>query len=193
MDDATRWDQIHQKNYKDDENHSVYAEEKEKLFPRGAMIVELGSGTGADAVYFLKQGHSVIAMDISAFALQKLEERAEKEGLSKKLKTFQVDFGLQDIPIKENSVDVVYSRISLNYFGARQTTKLFRDIYKILKPGGTAFLSFRSPDDVNEMEYLERTSTLYEPNVFIEGDMLRSRFTVEQCKRYFFQKRINLC
>ena len=86
------------------------------------------------------------------------------------------------IPIKDDSIDVVYSRISLNYFGAKQTTKTFKDIYRILKLGGMAFITMKSPDDSLEMQYLERSSTLYEPNVFIEGGMLRSRFTQEQLK-----------
>ena len=180
MDDASRWDLIHQKNHKEDEWHSIYAEEKEKLFPRNAMLVELGSGTGADAIYFLKQGHSVVALDISTFALNALETRAKKENLAQKLTTQQVDFGLHDIPIKEGSVDVFYSRISLNYFGTKQTTKLFGDIYKMLKTGGAAYLSFKSPDDVTEMEFFEKSSVLYEPNVFIEGEMLKSRFSATQ-------------
>lgn len=183
MDDASRWDLIHQKSHKEDEWHSIYAEEKERLFPRGAMIVELGSGTGADAIYFLKQGHSVIALDISTFALNTLETRAKKENLAQKLTIKQVDFGLHDLPIKEGSIDVAYSRISLNYFGAKHTIKLFNDIYKMLKLEGVAYLSFRSPDDANEMEYFEKSSVLYEPNVFIEGEMLRSRFTAAQLKQ----------
>ncbi len=182
MDDSSRWDLIHQKNFKENEWHSHFAEEKEKLFPRGSLIVELGSGTGADAVYFLKKGHSVVAFDISEFALNTLTERAKKEGLEKKLVTRQMDFGLQAIPVKDNSADIVYSRISLNYFGAKYTTTVFADIYRILKTGGAAYLSFKSPDDELEMEFFEKSSVLYEPNVFIEGEMLRSRFTIEQLK-----------
>lgn len=180
MDDAQRWDLIHQKNYKEDEWHSHFAEEKEKLFPRGGLVVELGAGTGADAIYFLKQGHRVVALDISNFALKALHERAKKHDFLQKLVTRQVDFGLHAIPVKDESADVAYSRISLNYFGYKQTTKIFRDIFRILAPGGSAYLSFKSPDDSNEMEYLERSATVYEPNVYIEGGMLRSRFTVEQ-------------
>ena len=107
MDDSSRWDAIHQKNFKENEWHSHFAEEKEKLFPRGCLVVELGSGTGADAIYFLKKGHSVVAFDISEFALNALTDRAKKESLEKKLVTRQVDFGLQAIPIKDGSADVV--------------------------------------------------------------------------------------
>src|SRR3989344_9433212 len=101
MDDVSRWDLIHQKAHKEDEWHSVYAEEKEKLFPRNAMIIELGSGTGADAIFFLKQGHSVIALDISEYGLSKLKEKAKKENFTDKLVVRQMDLGLHIIPVKD--------------------------------------------------------------------------------------------
>jgi hypothetical protein len=45
---------------------------------------------------------------------------------------------------------------------------------------GVAYISLKSPDDVAEMEFFEKSSALYEPSVYIEGDMLRSRFTSDQ-------------
>lgn len=181
MDDAKRWDLIH-KQSDDDTTFSNYAEEKEKLFPRGSVVVDMGGGTGQDALYFLRQGHSVVVLDISEHALGICSELAKKEGFEKQLVTQQVDYGLHNLPVKASSVDVVYSRISLNYFGKSHTTKLFVDIYNMLKPGGKAYLSFKSPEDKEEMEYLEKTTSVYEPNVFIENEQLRSRFTSEQLK-----------
>ncbi len=180
IDDAKHWDAVHQKIHESNEWHSLFAEEKEKLFPRGSLVVDLGAGTGADAVYFLKQGHSVVALDISEFALKVTMDKAKASGFVKNLVTRQMDFGLQSIPIKDASVDIVYSRISINYFGNKQTTIIFKDIYRILKSGGVAYISLKSPDDTNEMEYLEKSATIYEPNVYIEAGMLRSRFTVQQ-------------
>lgn len=180
IDDSGQWDTIHKKIYQQNQKHSSYADEKEKLFPRGSLIVELGAGTGADVIYFMKKGHSVVALDISEFALKVLGEKAKREGLVKYLVTKKVDFGLHQIPVKDSSVNVVYSRISLNYFGKRQTICLLKDSYRILKTGGYAYISLKSPEDKNEMEYLKNSATVYEPNVYIEGGMLRSRFTKRQ-------------
>ena len=182
MDDATRWDLIHQKNYQEDESHSVYAEEKEKLFPRNCLLVDLGGGTGNDALYFLQKGHSVVLLDVSPFALKVAQDKSNTHNLGNKLITRQVDFGLHLFPVKDNSVDIAYSRIALNYFGSKHTTKIFADIYKMLKVGGVAYLTFKSPDDEAEFEYLQKTGTVYEPNVFIDNGILRSRFTVVQLK-----------
>jgi ubiquinone/menaquinone biosynthesis C-methylase UbiE len=178
--EAAHWDTIHQKSHRGTESHSQYAQEKEKLFSRGSLVVDLGSGSGSDAMYFAKNGHSVILLDISAFALQKAKERAVREGLADKIATRQIDFGLHDLPVKTSSVDIVYSRISLHYFESSHTAKLFRDIYRMLKSGGTAYLTFKSPKDEVEMNYLTNRATRFEDNVFIENNQLRSRFTPAQ-------------
>jgi ubiquinone/menaquinone biosynthesis C-methylase UbiE len=183
LDDSQRWDLIHQKTFNEEETHSKYAEEKEKSFPRKSIVVDFGGGMGSDAEYFLQKGHSVVILDVSQFALEKAMERAKKTNLADKLVCKQVDFGLHQLPIKENSIDIAYSRISLNYFGKNHTTKLFQDIYKMLKPGGHAYLTFKSPKDETEMKYLEDNASVYEPGVFIDNGLLKSRFTVEQLKQ----------
>lgn len=178
--DSQRWDAIHKKSSSESLTPSDYAREVEKLFPRSSLVVDIGSGTGADALYFLAQGHMVIALDISQFALETLASEAEKKGFSSKIVVRQTDYGLHKIPVKDNSVDVVYSRISLNYFDAEHTARLFADIHRMLKVGGGAFLTLKAPNDPEEMEYLKESTVLFEDNVFIENGMLRSRFTVEQ-------------
>lgn len=178
-----RWDEIHKKTHKEELVHSTYAEEKEILFPRNCIIADLGGGVGADALYFLEKGHSVVILDISEFALEEAKKRAKKKGLEKNLITKQVDFNLNEIPLKNGSCDIAYARISLNYLTAENTTIIFKEIYRILKKGGEAYLTFRSPDDMQEMKFLKTVATEYEPNVFIHEDQLRSRFTIKQLER----------
>jgi len=188
--DSDRWDLIHKKNQTDPESHSKYAEEVEKLFPRGSLVVDIGSGTGLDAMYFLKMGHMVIALDISQFALETLIKKAEYLGFSSKIVVKQTDYGLHKLPIKDSAVDAVYSRIALNYFDKEHTSRLFSDIYRILKPGGRAFLTLKAPNDPEEMEYLEKSTVVFEPHVFIENGMLRSRFSLEELSEIAAQAQI---
>lgn len=177
------WDYYHKKMSSDDDNFSKYAQEKEVLFPKKSIIVDLGGGTGSDAMYFLEKGHSVIILDISEFALQKAIDKAKKMKLDNNLITKQVDFGLHQMPIKANTIDIAYSRISLNYFGSDHTIRLFKDIYTILKNGGKAFLTFKSSEDVEEIQYLKNKSSMYEENVFIFHNQLKSRFSRDQLRQ----------
>jgi len=45
-------------------------QEKELQFPNGSVVVDLGGGTGEDALYFMQTGHSVVLFDISEYALK---------------------------------------------------------------------------------------------------------------------------
>ena len=187
IDDAKRWDGIHLRTFHPSHRESHYAEEKEKMFPRGALIAEIGGGAGEDAMYFLRKGHSVIFLDISPEAIKVAQEKAKSENLQSKIVFKQMDYGFERFPVKDSSVDVVYSRMSLHYFDREHTIRLLADIYRVLKVGGTAYLSFKSPEDRDEIEYLENISTMYEPNVYIENGLLRSRFTKEQLEAIISQ------
>jgi ubiquinone/menaquinone biosynthesis C-methylase UbiE len=183
LDDTKRWNIVHKRTHEEEGAvYSVYAEEKEKLFPRGSVVCDLGGGTGDDAIYFLRKGHRVILFDISDFALKVAQKKAKDEGLEKVLVAKQVDFGLHELPLNNDSVDIAYSRISLNYFPTEETIGIFSAIFKALKPGGSAYITLKSQDDEEEMEYLRESAVEYEPGVYIENGQLRSRFSVEELK-----------
>lgn len=181
--DVKRWDSFHQQSVKESElAASKYAQEKELQFPQGCVVVDLGGGTGEDALHFLKKGHRVIVFDISEFALKHAQDVASKHKMENRLAVKQVDFGLHKLPLKTNSVDIIYSRNSLNYFGRRQTALIFKDIHGVLKNGGVAYIALRAPDDVKEMKYLKENATEYEHEVYIDGKNLLSRFSVKTLK-----------
>ncbi len=182
LDDVKRWDAVHQRISSDVDTHSVYAEEKEKLFPRGSVVCDIGGGTGDDAVYFLKQGHSVVLFDISEFALKAAQKKAKEQGVDKALVAKQIDFGLHKLPLKDSSCGIVYSRISLNYFPKDETIAIFKAIYNALMVGGSAYLTLKSHEDEEELEYFKNNCVEYEQSVYIDNGQLRSRFSVEELK-----------
>ena len=175
--DSKFLDAVHKKTSGDITKHSYLAEESERFFPRNATICDLGGGLGFDALYFIQKGHNVVLLDISTFALKRAINQVKALKLSKKLLTKQVDFGLGGLPIKDACCDVVFSRIGLNYFPMRETQKLFSEVRRILKTGGKAYLALKSPDDKEEMKFLNSAAVEMEPSVFIEGEQIRSRFT----------------
>jgi ubiquinone/menaquinone biosynthesis C-methylase UbiE len=174
------WDDVHAKLHKDILRQSSYAEACEKLFTKSSIVCDLGGGLGFDALYFIKKGHSVVVLDISNYALNHAKQLAKEENLGKIFLVKQVDFGLGKLPLKDRTFDVAYSRIGLNYFPYRETQIIFSEIYRILKPGGSAYLILKSPDDVEEMNFLSEHTVKMENGVFIEGQQIRSRFTVSQ-------------
>src|SRR3989344_5707075 len=173
-DDAKRWDEIHKRLANEDYGHSIYAEKVEPQFPRNAVVVDLGGGTGADVVFFLRKGHNVFLLDVSEYALDEAKRRAKEAVVDKKLTVQKIDFGHDKLPLQSGSCDVIYSRVALNYFPKERTTGLFYEIYEALKKGGKAYVTLKSPRDTEEMRFLESTSVIFEPYVFIQNGQLRS-------------------
>ncbi|OGM27156.1 hypothetical protein A3D00_05595 [Candidatus Woesebacteria bacterium RIFCSPHIGHO2_02_FULL_38_9] len=179
--DTQRWNEYHQKT-QDGSGPSMYGQEREPDFPRNSIICDLGGGTGSDTVYFLKKGHKVILADISDHALKVAQGKVREAGVSQNLELRQIDYWKDKINLPDESVDVVYSRQSLHYFPKDETGRLFKEVYRILKKGGKAYITLKSPEDTVEMSYLKETSVEYEPNVFIKNDRLKSRFSIDQLK-----------
>lgn len=105
-----------------DKDESPYAVDKEVLFPRHAIVCDLGGGMGADAIYFIQKGHRVTLLDISDSAIGRAKKVAIEDSFSDELQTCQVDLSEGEIPQADGEFDVVFSRLMLHYF--RRSTLL---------------------------------------------------------------------
>lgn len=175
------WDRSYEK-HPDKREPSNYAKDKEKYFPRNSKVCDLGGGDGSDSLYFLEQGHEVFCCDISSVALEKAERKVIDNGFVKNFSSSLVDLNKDNIPQPDNSFDVVYSRLSLHYFDQTRTVEILGDIQRVLKPGGIGFVAVKSPNDKNEMGYLEKNNEKISNGLYKEDAVLKSRFTKDQYK-----------
>jgi ubiquinone/menaquinone biosynthesis C-methylase UbiE len=166
----------------DGKGQSLYATEKEALFPRNSAVCDLGGGTGTDSLYFISKGHEVMLVDIADEALAKGQVHAQEQGVADKLSTAQCDFSSGVLPLEDASYDIVYSRLALHYFESKVLTQLFAEVYRILRPGGHAYLTLKSPDDAAEMAFLATTANETEEGVFDEKGRLKTRYTILRLK-----------
>ena len=112
----------------------------------GMTVLDLGCGTGRD-VYAVSQlvgasGHS-IGLDMTDEQLQVAEEyqqwHADKFGFANT--SFKKGFieNIVDAGIPENSVDLVISNCVVNLSPNKEA--VFREIWRVLKPGGEVYFS----------------------------------------------------
>ena len=174
-----RWDESNAK-LSIDKQESAYAIAVELDFPRNAKILDLGGGTGADMIYFLQKGHSGTLVDISELALQRAQDSATKLNLENNLTTEQIDLIESNLPFADNSFDIVYSRLTLHYLLPERAIDIFREIKRILKENGKAFITIKSQNDKKEMEFLRQNSQEVAPNVFVKNDEVKSIYSPEQ-------------
>jgi len=163
-----------------DKTTSNYALKVEELFPRNAVVCDLGCSTGADSLYFLKQGHTVSLVDISNRALELAKSKIQQEKLEKHATFHTVDLTNEPLPFANGYFDIVYSRLALHYFPRERTLEIFKDISRTLKSNGSAYLVIKSPNDLEEVAYLNSHAKEIEDGVFLEGDTIKTRFTHEQ-------------
>jgi len=104
------------------------------------FLLDLGCGDGRDSIYFSNKGLKVTAVDFSESGIEKLKTQQSRINCVLK--------DIRNINFPENSFDVIYAHLTLHYFDDKTTSKIFNNLYKILKKGGLIFVKCKSTDDV---------------------------------------------
>lgn len=97
---------------------------------KGKQVLEVGCGSGIDAVEFAKNGASVTAIDITDNAV------ALTQGLAKEahVPMLVTKYNGREIPFQSDSFDCVYSYGVLHHIP--EVKHLLAEIYRVLKVGG---------------------------------------------------------
>jgi len=114
----------------------------------GMTVLDLGCGTGRDVYIASKlvgeSGH-VIGVDMTKeqidVAIKYREEQRERFGFKKSNVKFSQGYieDLESLGIEDQSVDVIISNCVINLSPEKE--QVFREIYRVLKPGGELFFS----------------------------------------------------
>ena len=104
-------------------------------------ILELNSGTGVDAIWLAKDGHRVLATDISGKMLEIINQKVESEKLNSQIQTMNVDITqFKDYHFNER-YDFVFSNFGgLNCIGQEDMRKLPEVISHLLELNGRIIL-----------------------------------------------------
>src|SRR5579872_4571837 len=112
--------------------------------PAGARVLEVAPGPGYLAIEIARTGRAVTGLDISHTFVEIATGNAAKSGLD-------VDFRQSDVaamPFQDGSFDLVVCQAAFKNF-SRPATAL-REMYRVLRPGGTAVIDDMSHDASHE-------------------------------------------
>lgn len=105
--------------------------------PQGGRVLDLGSGTGANGLYFARNSCSVELVDISGEAIRLCLRYAAELGLT--IKTEVAD--VRSISLPTNSYDLVILSYVLQFMSGEEGRLLIEKSVAALKPGGFVYIS----------------------------------------------------
>jgi len=100
----------------------------------GQHILDLGSGTGALALPFARQGATVTAVDAAPGQIATAQARAKQEGLDIRF----IVSPAEDVPLEDAQFDVITASMCWGYF---DKTRIVARVKKLLRPGGKLLIS----------------------------------------------------
>lgn len=111
--------------------------------PVGATALDVGCGSGLEAVYLARSGLSVIGVDSSRPALELARERARAAGVELDLR-----YGSAlDLPVEAGSIDLALDRGCLHGIDREDRPAYAAEIARVLRPGGRLLLRGARHDD----------------------------------------------
>ena len=125
-----------------DDNHNILIEQPAmaRLIPNleEMHILDLGCGCGGNCLDFVHRGaHHVLGIDLS----EKMLAAAREEASNPRIEYRRMD--LCDLSGISEQFDMVYSSLAFDYI--EDISKLFLEIYDLLKPGGILLFSQEHP------------------------------------------------
>jgi SAM-dependent methyltransferase len=128
------WDQHYQSGSARDWAALLGARFLERLEDAGAgEILDLGCGSGQDALRMARFAGGVTGVDYSAEAISRARAFFAEAGIPATFLELDIAGGLL---FPDESFDAVVSNLALHYFDRPTTERVLADVARVLKPGG---------------------------------------------------------
>ncbi len=161
-------------------------EQESQMSPKSGSaapeLVDIGSGTGRDSVWFASQGFSTLGFDFSRAGVAYAQEQANRLGVAADFRHLNL-YDLRHVLVtgatlaRNNRVDFVYARFLVHAMEDGGRLNLWRlSRSALLGRRGRLFLEFRT--EATEHEFGEHFRKFVQPDV-VAGELGEYGFTIE--------------
>lgn len=137
---------------------------KQGLDSTQIRVLDLGSGTGKNAIYFSGLGADVTAIEFAPEAMRIAKDNANNAG--EKITFIQGSIGT-DWPVPAGSFDIVLDVLASNSLSVTERQKYLSELIRVLKPGGIAFVKIPALEGDKHAERLLKDFPADEPNTYL--------------------------
>lgn len=170
------WNEIHKKYSAEKPVYDNWLDEHLKCFENvKTPVLDLGCGTGNDALYLTQKGFDVLAVDFSTEALKYVEKHISAA------KTKLVDIS-KKLPFDDGQFQVIVADLSLHYFDNKTTIQIMNELKRVLCDGGYLLARVNSTQDVN---YGAGQGEKLEDNFYLIEGYGKRFFDAADVKKYF--------
>ncbi|HRI36553.1 MAG TPA: class I SAM-dependent methyltransferase [bacterium] len=120
--------------------------------PLHGRVLDLGFGSGWDMRYFHSRGYEVAGIDISRRQVVRARESLPYADVH------LGDIARADECFSLESFDGIWACAAIVHIDRIQAEKTFHSMYRLLRPGGSAYVSVKCRSDVNAPEIVEKPS-----------------------------------
>lgn len=106
-------------------------------------LLDIGAGGGRHAIFWAREGYGATATDASPLAVSQAVEWARQEGRTMAAEVAEADA----LPFKDESFDGILSFGVLYYLPYAHMRQAIAEMWRVLKPGGRAFVMIKSDSD----------------------------------------------
>lgn len=139
---------------------------------KGKYLLEVGCGVGIDLVRFARHGAVATGVDLAEVAVGLARKNAELNNVTT---TIQAMDG-EHLVFSDRTFDVVYAHGVLQY--TKDPSKMIREIYRVLKPGGEAILMV-----YNGYSWLNIMSKLFRVKLEHEDAPVLTKYSIGEFRR----------
>jgi SAM-dependent methyltransferase len=143
-------------------------------------VLDLGCGSGADALELARRGFRTSGIDLAFQALQHAHDQARQEDLQLRLALADV---AQPLPFAKARFDAVLCNLTLHMFPEDLADKIVAEVAACLRPGGLFLLHVNATEDIPYRTAQQKPARRLRENFYCLGKGQTMRFFSEACCR----------